>query len=76
MYPKTFGFLTSWARLECIYYISLDGLQRQEAILMMKAKSQSAQTPLTIENIQNPVQPPQIPLVEQKPEQKKGWFHR
>ena len=75
MYPKTFGFLKDLAMIENIYFISLDGLQRQEAILMTKAKTQGAQSPLTIENIQNPTQPPQ-PQPEQKQEQKKGWLRR
>lgn len=56
IYPKTFGFLVGLAELENIYFISLDGLQRQEAILMTKAKSATQTTPLTIENIQG--QPP------------------
>jgi hypothetical protein len=58
IYPKTFGFLLDLAKIENIYFISLDGLQRQEAILMTKAKT-TAQTPLTIENISQPVQPTQ-----------------
>lgn len=66
MYPETFGFLTGWAKLECIYFIALDGLQRQEAILMTKAKVQ-AQAPLTIENIQGPQ-----PLQTQEQEKPKG----
>ena len=64
MFPKTFGFLTGWAKLECIYFIALDGLQRQEAILMTKAKVQ-AQAPLTIENIQG--QPPPQTQEQEKP---------
>lgn len=66
MYPGTFGFLTDWAKLECVYFIALDGLQRQEAILMTKAKTQVQTTPLTIENIQGQQPPPQ-PVEEQKP---------
>ena len=67
IYPETYGFLKMLAEIENIYFISLDGLQRQEAILMTKAKTQS-QTPLTIENMVNPVQPP----AEQQQEKPKG----
>jgi hypothetical protein len=71
IFPKTFGFLCGWSMLECIYFIALDGLQRQEAILMTKAKIQ-AQTPLTIENIQGqPVPQPE----EQKQQKGRSLFH-
>lgn len=68
IFPEIFGFLKDWAKLCNIYFIPLDGQQRQEAILMTKAKSASQTTPLTIENIQNPVEPPQ----QQTQEPKKG----
>jgi hypothetical protein len=70
IFPKTFGFLTEWSMMECIYFIALDGLQRQEAILMTKAKM-APSAPLTIENITNPIQQ------EQKPQEQKGrsLFH-
>ena len=73
MYPKTFGWLKMLAEVENIYFISLDGLQRQEAILMTKAKNVSTATPLSVENVVNPMPSPQ--QVEQK-EQKKGWLRR
>jgi hypothetical protein len=76
MYPATFGWLKGMAEIENIYFISLDGLQRQEAILMTKAKSTSATTPLTIENVQNPMPTPQQAEVKQEQQQKKGWLHR
>ena len=76
MYPQTFGWLKGMAEIENIYFISLDGLQRQEAILMTKAKSTSATTPLTIENVQNPMPTPQQAEVKQEQQQKKGWLHR
>jgi len=76
IYPKTFGFLKDLAKLECTYYISLDGLQRQEAIMMTKAKNISAGTPLTIENVQNPIPTPQQQLEQKQQEQKKGFWHR
>jgi hypothetical protein len=73
IYPKTFGWLKTLAEIENIYFISLDGLQRQEAILMTKAKTTASTTPLTIENVQNPMSTPQQTM-EQKQEQKKGHF--
>jgi hypothetical protein len=73
IYPKTFGWLKMLAEVENIYFISLDGLQRQEAILMTKAKNVSTATPLSVENVVNPMPSPQ--QVEQK-EQKKGWLRR
>jgi hypothetical protein len=73
IFPKTFGWLRLLAEVENIYFISLDGLQRQEAILMTKAKNVSTATPLSVENVVNPMPAPQ--QVEQK-EQKKGWLHR
>lgn len=75
MYPLTFGWLKDQAKTECIYFISLDGLQRQEAIMMTKAKNVSAGTPLTIENVQNPMPIEQQQVAPAKPE-KKGWLHR
>lgn len=66
IYPKTFGFLVGLAELENIYFIALDGLQRQEAILMTKAKSATQTTPLTIENIQGQPPPEATQQVQQK----------
>lgn len=71
IYPEVFGFLKEWARLECIYFIAQEGLQRQEAILMTKAKT-AAQTPLTIENVQNPVQ---APVTEQQQPKGRSLLH-
>lgn len=68
LYPNTFGWLKTQAQVENIYFISLDGLQRQEAILMTKAKNVSTQTPLTIENIQGQTPQPE----QQQQEQPKG----
>lgn len=75
IFPKTFSWLRDLAKIENIYFISLDGLQRQEAILMTKAKS-AATTPLTIENVQNPVVQPGAPgaPVQQVPQQKGKHF--
>lgn len=73
IYPKTFGWLKGLAEIENIYFISLDGLQRQEAILMTKAKTTATTTPLSVENVINPMATPQEAL-DQKQEQKKGHF--
>lgn len=77
MYPKTFGWLKDWAKMECTYFISLDGLERQEAILMTKAKTTAATTPLNVENVVNPMPtPPEAIQQKQEQEKKKGWLHR
>lgn len=73
IYPKTFGFLKPLAQVENIYFISMDGLQRQEAILMTKAKNIPSQTPLTIENIQG--QPPPTEQQEQKESKGRSLLH-
>ena len=58
------------ANMEDHYYISLDGEQRKEAILMTKAKTElQVAQPLAI-------QMPETKPLEKPKEEKKGIFHR
>ena len=42
MYPSTFGFLKTWAETEDVYTIPLEGEQRKEYILGLRAKTEIA----------------------------------
>lgn len=71
-YPEEMGFWKEIAEMEDVYFISQDGEQRKEAILMQRARTQvqlAPQQPLAV----------QVPEVKTKPEEtkeKKGLFRR
>jgi hypothetical protein len=72
-YPEEMGYWKQIATMEDIYFISLEGEQRREAILMQRAKAEIRMAETGVM---------QVPRVETKPqeekpkEEKKGLFHR
>lgn len=88
MYPKTFGFLSltakpkkeGWAEIEDVNTIPLEGEQRKEFILGMRAKTELAMPQNSLQ-IQMPITKPeevqQTQGQQQQPAKKKGGiFHR
>lgn len=74
-YPEEMGFWKDIADMEDHYFISLEGEQRKEAILMQRAKAEIRMAETGV--MQLPKVETKPPEEQQQPKQeKKGLFHR